>query len=121
MKDIQTPEDIKLMVDSFYEKVNRDELLSPIFNDFANVDWQHHLPKMYAFWSFVILGIQGYQGRPFPPHALLPVNSEHFNKWLELFQKNIDEQFSGINAEITKEKARNIALTFQYRLGILQG
>ena len=32
-KDITTLEDIKTLVDAFYEKVRRDELLSPIFNE----------------------------------------------------------------------------------------
>ena len=120
MNDIQTTEDIRQMVDSFYEKVNQDKLLSPVFNDFAKVDWESHLPKMYAFWNFLILGIPGYQGKPFPPHALLPVSTDHFNAWLELFQKNIDEQFFGPHAEMAKAKAQNIATTFQYKLGMIQ-
>lgn len=33
-RNIATESDIVLMVDSFYAKVNEDELLSYIFNDF---------------------------------------------------------------------------------------
>src|SRR5690606_13278699 len=112
-------EDIKKLVDGFYEKVNKDELLSPVFNDFARVDWPHHLPKMYGFWNFMVLGIPGYKGQPFPVHARLPVTAEHFGRWLDLFIKNTDEHFAGKNAELAKEKAGNIARVFQYKLGLL--
>lgn len=120
MKDIETEEDIQLMVNRFYDKVNHDTLLSPVFNDFAGVNWDDHLPKMYLFWNAMILGKPGYNGKPFPPHAALPIHTEHFSRWLDLFIKNIDEKFSGANAEMTKEKARNIAGVFQYKLGILK-
>ncbi len=38
--DIATEGDIKRLVDCFYQKVKTDELLSPIFNDLAQVDWE---------------------------------------------------------------------------------
>ena len=100
--------------------MNKDELLSPIFNTFAQVDWAHHLPKMYSFWNFLILGIPGYKGLPFPAHSQLPINNKHFGRWIELFMKNIDEQFSGKNADVAKAKAESIAITFQYKLGVLE-
>ncbi len=119
-KDLTTEEDIKKMVNTFYDKVNVDNLLSPIFNDFAGIDWSHHLPKMYAFWNFLILGIPGYKGQPFPMHTRLPITQEHFKKWVKLFLSNIDEHFSGTNAELAKSKAESIALTFQYKMGLLK-
>jgi hemoglobin len=119
-KDISTEDDIQLMVNTFYDKVNKDPLLSPVFNDFANVDWPHHLPKMYQFWNFIILGIPGYKGQPFPVHVKLPVTTEHFERWLELFKSNIEEHFSGSNADMAKEKASNIAGVFQYKMGLLK-
>jgi hemoglobin len=118
--DINSEEDVRLMVDTFYDKVNADKLLSPVFNDVAQVDWPHHLPKMYQFWNFLLLGISGYKGQPFPMHSKLPITHEHFNKWLELFNANIDENFSGVNSEMAKAKAQGIALTFQYKMGILE-
>ena len=36
--DIETPEDVKTLVDAIYAKVNCDELLAPIFNETAQVD-----------------------------------------------------------------------------------
>ncbi len=115
-KDIEKEEDIELMVDSFYRKVNQDALLSPIFNDFAGVDWQLHLPKMYLFWGKMLLGKSGYEGRPFPPHLPLPIDATHFERWVSLFVQNIDELFTGEVAEMAKTRATSIAQIFQNKL-----
>jgi hemoglobin len=63
--DIATEADIKILVDSFYQKVNDDELLAPIFNGIAQVDWAEHLPTMYQFWGSMLLHTNTYRGRPF--------------------------------------------------------
>jgi len=117
-KEIKTEEDIKQLVDSFYSKVNKDEILSPVFNSEANIDWDEHLPKMYKFWGTQLLGTANYCGKPFPPHVALHINATHFERWLKLFQENVDEQFKGMVAEMAKQKARNIAEVFQHKLGL---
>ena len=118
-KDIETEEDIQLLVDTFYDNVNQDELLSPVFNDFAQVDWQHHLPVMYKFWSTVLFGSMAYKGQPFPKHMRLPVEKEHFNRWIALFTQTIGDLFEGPKATEAKQKATNIAYIFQMKLGLL--
>lgn len=118
--EIKTKEDIKRLVDTFYGKVNNDELLSPVFNNEAKVDWEEHLPKMYKFWGTQLIGTADYFGRPFPPHAVLHINRQHFERWLQLFHETVDELFTGMGAEMAKQKARNIAAVFQYKLGLLQ-
>lgn len=114
--DIITEADIRLMVDSFYERVNQDELLSYVFNDFAAVDWEEHLPKMYRFWRTLIFGEQAYKGSPFDVHVPLPVNKAHFDRWIQLFHENIDALFVGEVAENTKLRAKSIAHVFQNKL-----
>jgi hemoglobin len=118
--DILTKEDIKLMVDSFYDKVNKDELLAPVFNIDANVNWPEHLPKMYAFWGTQLIGTQDYTGRPFPPHMELQITPAHFERWLKLFIENINENFEGVTADLAIYKAKNIASVFQYKLGLIK-
>ncbi len=117
--DIRNIEDIILLVDLFYEKVNQDSLLSPIFNEFASVNWEEHLPVMYSFWSAVLFDTNTYKGQPFTSHIDLPVTTEHFQRWLELFKKTIDENFEGMKAEEAKEKADSIANIFQTKLGLI--
>jgi hypothetical protein len=41
------------------------------------------------------LGEHTYNGSPFPPHAKLPVDNEHFAAWMALFTKTVDELFTG--------------------------
>lgn len=118
-QDIQTEEDVELMVNSFYDKVNKDELLSYVFNDFSKVNWKAHLPKMYRFWNTLIFGKQSYKGSPFDSHISLPVNKTHFDRWIQLFDINIDEHFKGEVADNTKLRAKSIAYVFQSKLEYL--
>lgn len=120
MRDIENEADVRLMVDEFYGAVREDELLNPIFTDVAQVDWAHHLPKMYAFWNGLILDLPGYAGAPFPPHAVLPVNRGHFTRWLELFRATVDRLFIGPRAQRAKDVAGSIAHTFAMRMGLIE-
>jgi len=118
-EEIKTTEQVKKLVDKFYEKVNADNLLSPVFNQEAKVNWEGHLPKMYQFWGTQLIGTGDYTGRPFPPHAELHINKEHFQRWLQLFMETVNENFEGEIAEKAKEKAKNIATIFQHKLGLI--
>ena len=53
LADILTREDIEILVDKFYARVNANPLLA---TRFARVDWVKHLPVMYNFWSSMMLG-----------------------------------------------------------------
>jgi hemoglobin len=116
LKDIQNRKDIELLVRSFYDKVNKDSLLSPVFNQVAAVHWESHLPVMYDFWSTMLLGEKSYKGNPFLKHIPLPVNKIHFERWLEYFIETVDEHFAGETAEEAKMRARSIAGVFLYKL-----
>ena len=119
LHDIQTTTDVEQLVGSFYDRVQLDDLLGPIFNEVAQVDWPHHLPQMVAFWSSLLLGIPGYEGRPFPKHLMLPLARHHFSRWLNVFFENVDAQFIGPVADSAKAKALNIATLFQNKMGLL--
>lgn len=116
MREIETSEDVKQLVDSFYERVNKDGLLSPVFNDFAKVDWETHLPKMYAFWESILFATGTYQGQPFQKHIPLPISLEHFDRWTQLFTDNVDAQFEGEKAALAKQRAHTIAHIFKTKL-----
>lgn len=118
-RNIENKDDIKLLVDTFYDHVNQDELLGPVFNDFAKIDWEHHLPLMYNFWSTILFGSMAYKGQPFPKHMHLPIKREHFSRWVELFTQTIDDLFEGVKAVEIKQKAISIAQVFQMRLGLI--
>ena len=116
-RDIETTDDIKTLINAFYEKVKADETIGYIFSDVANVDWDHHLPKMYAFWEFLLLGKDTYAGNPMAVHQELhqktPLKEFHFDAWLKLFQETVDELFAGRVAEDAKSRSQLIALTWK--------
>ena len=114
--DILELEDVKLLVDTFYEKVRKDELIGSIFEERIQDRWPEHLERMYRFWQTVLLEDHTYFGSPFPPHGQLPVVWEHFERWLELFTANIDEKFSGKIAEEAKWRANKMAEMFYYKI-----
>lgn len=119
LHDIETSEDIKTLIDRFYDKVNRDELLAPIFNDVAKVAWAAHLPKMYRFWDTMLLHAMSYGDKPYPKHEVLPIKHGHFEHWVALFVATVNENFSGSKSEEAKERAVCIADTFAQRMGVL--
>ena len=118
MTDIQNATDVEQLVYSFYDRVQVDPLLAPVFNDVAHVNWPAHLPVMVEFWSSLLLGTATYKGRPFPKHAVLPIDKAHFSRWLNLFFENIDAQFAGPRADEAKAKALSIATLFQHKMGL---
>nr|WP_294871944.1 group III truncated hemoglobin [uncultured Pedobacter sp.] len=118
--DISNFEDIVLFVDGFYSKVNQDELIGPIFHAVIT-DWNPHLAKMYDFWNAVLFGVAGFKGNPFARHALLPLQKNHFQRWLLLFEQTIDEHFSGALADETKKKAGMMAEMFLSKLSYMKG
>ena len=116
MQDIKNLTDIKLMVDTFYSSVREDSLLGPIFNKVIGKHWDTHLAKMYAFWQTVLLHQFAYKGSPFAPHRKLPIEQNHFDRWLELFYASIDKNFKGKIADEAKWRAGKMAQMFMYKL-----
>lgn len=111
--DLDSPAEIAEMVRRFYAEVEVDDLLSPMFNDVAQVDWAEHLPKLTLFWCRALLGIQGYVGNPFRSHVLIheqaPFTHEHFERWLSLFTATITDGWVGPGAERAVALAQNVA------------
>ncbi len=115
-RDIESDEDIKKLVHTFYSRVQRDERLGYIFNDAAGVDWEMHLSKMVDFWSNLIFQTNRYRGRPFRRHLPLPIESGDFERWYGLWSRTVQELFEGKNADHAREMAAKIASSFRLRL-----
>ncbi|MCC7246222.1 MAG: group III truncated hemoglobin [Saprospiraceae bacterium] len=118
--DIKLSQDIKLLIDTFYEKIRADEEIGYIFNDVAKVDWAHHLPVMYAFWEFLLLdNPDGYRGNPIEKHYELhrkhPLKVSDFDRWVMIFQQTVDELFAGPVADQAKFRAFSIAETWKHK------
>jgi len=118
MHDIRNDKDIETMVHAFYDKVKADERLGYIFNDFAEVNWAGHLPKMVDFWSKLLFQTSRYQGRPFRQHLPLPIEQEDFSRWYSIFEETVDKHFKGEKANYAKEMAGKIASSFAIRMAM---
>ena len=118
-KDIEKEDDVIFLVNCFYDKVKADDLIGPIFNDLAKTDWDSHLPNMYDFWDGILLGNRQYKGRPFPKHIPLPLERIHFERWLLLFYRTLEENFEGPKSKEAMERALKIANNFMHKKGLL--
>lgn len=111
--DLDSPAEIAEMVRRFYADVAQDDILGPLFNDVAQVDWAEHLPKLTAFWCRNLLGLHGYVGNPFRAHAIVhnesPFQVEHFERWLSLFHETLTLGWVGPSAERASLIAQNVA------------
>lgn len=116
LKDIQVLEDVIVMVDEFYGKIRKDELLGPIFENIIQDRWPEHLEKMYSFWQTILLEERTYSGRPFVPHMNLPVEQKHFDRWLFLFSETVDELYSGQKAITAKLQGKRMAEMFLLKI-----
>ena len=110
--DIRTRADIERLVDGFYDVVRADDVLGPIFDDVAQVDWRLHLPKMYAFWETVLFGRGAFQGNPLAAHLTLaqrvPLGTREFGRWIDLFHATVSTLFNGPVAEEAKKIGRAV-------------
>ncbi|MEO8415888.1 MAG: group III truncated hemoglobin [Ginsengibacter sp.] len=119
-KEIISLEDIKMLVDTFYEKVRKDELIGPVFDEKIHDRWPQHLEKMYTFWQTLLLEERTYFGSPFPPHATLSISHSHFERWMKLFTQTVDELFTGSVAADAKWRAGKMAELFEEKIKYFQ-
>src|SRR5678816_4489908 len=106
LKDVESRSDIDRLMQVFYERALGDPVIGYIFTDVAKLDLEHHLPIIGDFWESLLFGTPVYQqhGRnPMLVHKDLHEKSElvleHFERWLEIFTKTVDDLFDGENAE----------------------
>jgi hemoglobin len=116
MKDIENRQDIDALMRLFYERAIADGTIGYIFTDVANLDLEHHLPIIGDFWETMLFqsGSYAQHGRnPLQVHAALNEKVEllpkHFRRWLEIFERSVDELFTGERAEFLKMRAAAIA------------
>ncbi len=119
-QDISTREHIRTLVDTFYAQVRIDPLLGGIFNGVIGDRWPQHLEKMYTFWGTILINEASYSGAPFRPHAQLPVQQLHFDRWLDLFHGTVDSLFSGPVADLAHMNAERMAEMFMARITTLR-
>ena len=112
--DAIAEEDIARLVPLFYSRVRADEVLGPIFNG-AIDDWPHHLGKLQAFWSSVMLTSGRYKGEPMVAHLRHAnhMTPDNFARWLALWAETTEDVLGAEAAAAFQEKAGRIAESLQ--------
>lgn len=111
--DIQNRSDVELLVNTFYDRVLKDELISPFFK---HLNFDAHLPKMVHFWAFVLLEEAGYTTDVTKTHMHMRLKKEHFDRWISLFNETVDDLFEGEKAKKAKERAYLIRWTIESKM-----
>jgi len=112
--DIGTRKDVNRLVVTFYQKVRKDDILGPIFNNIIS-DWEEHFELLTNFWETQLFLKRTYHGNPVTAHQQVDakinnqVTSEHFGLWLNLWFETIDELFDGETAWIAKNRAQKMS------------
>jgi hemoglobin len=112
-KDITNTEDVELLIRTFYGKLLGDDLLAP---HFEGIDFEHHFPRMFHFWNFILLGKEGFTGNVFDKHKTLNIGGEDFDRWLGHFNTTIDALFEGETTEKAKNQAALLGFTFNQKM-----
>ena len=110
-------DDLGVLVDRFYARVRRDDLLGPLFNRAVD-DWPHHLETLRAFWSSVMLTSGRYKGSPMAAHLrhASAIRGEMFDRWLELWRETAFATLAEPNATAVVAKAERIGESLKLAL-----
>jgi hemoglobin len=116
--DIRNREDVHFLVTTFYDKIRKDDLLGPIFNE-RITHWKAHLEHLTDFWESSLFFVNKYKGNPLEKHVEVDaaikntINEHHFGVWLNYWIQTLDELFEGEKVNIAKNRARKMG-TFIY-------
>ncbi|MES2575811.1 MAG: group III truncated hemoglobin [Bacteroidota bacterium] len=120
MRDIQTREDLHLLMSEFYKKLLTDNKISFIFTEIAKIDLVPHLLDLVDFWEQILFDTGSYRKNVLQIHhnvnQKIKLSEEHFSIWLKYFNITIDENFEGQIAENMKTRALSIATVIKIKL-----
>lgn len=107
---------VRTLVNAFYGTACEDQVLGPIFNEHVT-DWDAHLPRIYDFWSAVVLRTSRYSGRPIEAHSGMPeLTREHFARWLSIWEATVAKVVPSESQEAFLVPARRMADSMAERL-----
>ena len=109
--------DIVRLVDAFYDKIQADPILGPVFNPAVH-DWPAHKATLVQFWSSVALGSREYRGNPMAAHRPHPITTAHFVQWLALWRETAEEVLAPEQAALVHDYAQRIGRSLRYGLGL---
>jgi hemoglobin len=111
---------IEQLVRTFYGRARLDPLIGPIFENKVH-DWERHLSRICAFWSSVVLMSGRYHGQPMVAHLPLPIDTPHFDRWLEIFTETAGDICPPAAAAYFLGWARQIADSLELGIAARKG
>lgn len=121
MKDIETREDILLIMRQFYDKLLTDDCISHFFTKTTNVSehLEEHFEILATFWEQSLFLKGGYTNNMFQIHKDIhnkhSFEKHHYRTWLNHLNSSIDENFIGPIAEQMKTQALSMATIMQIK------
>lgn len=120
MKDIESRKDIELLLEAFYEKAFKDDLISHFFTKVVPLNLEEHIPVIADFWESVLLDAKGYRKNVMEVHLNISekskIEKQHLDRWVKLFTETVDEMFGGNKATIAKQRAASIATMMNIKI-----
>jgi hemoglobin len=111
---------IENLVRTFYGRVRHDPLIGPVFESKVE-DWEAHIGRLCTFWSSVALMSGRYHGQPMGMHLPLPIDTPHFDRWLEIFAETARDVCPPAAADHFLERAARIADSLELGIAAQKG
>ena len=119
-KDITNREDLEKLFTSFYALAMNDKKIGHFFTEVAPINLKTHLPHILDFWEANLWGKAGYKKNVLQVHLDIHQKSSieyaHFDQWLFLLNKCVDNLFSGPFSERLKTNALSIATVMKSKV-----
>ena len=120
MKDVSNREDIINLLETFYAKAFKDEVIGHFFTEVVPLNLETHIPVIADFWEAIVFNTQGYRKNVMEVHQhinqLSAIKKEHLDKWVNIFTATVDQMFEGSKAELMKQRARSVATLMDIKL-----
>ena len=123
-KDITSRQDLHLVVSEFYKDLLENNQLGHFFDDFrAEQPLKKHLETLVDFWDNTLFYSGTYNKNAIKPHLDIHetkgISGLHFDQWLSLFNRAVDKDFIGQNADTIKSRALSIATVMKLKLKVI--
>jgi hemoglobin len=119
-KDIESRGDLEKMLETFYKKVFKDDLISHFFIEVVPLNLETHIPVITDFWESVLLDGRGYRKNVMEIHLNISEKSKiekaHLDRWVKIFSETVDEFFEGPKATLAKQRASSIATMMNIKI-----
>ena len=110
--DLTSRAQVHDLVVDFYREIVFDDLLGPVFEEVAEVDWAAHIPRLIDYWCRILFGTRGYVGQVTGVHrhlhGLEEIRPEHCDRWYLMWAAAVDRHGEGPTADHAKGHAASL-------------